>query len=114
MGLKKIRGARKTWKKLQEDFQRKYQRHIQRTRAASQRSEPSNRKSPTDISKDPKPAIPKAQDTSTTPTYSIPIIKTMADANDAAWPKADPALAQELLDLVQQAGHYRQLKKGAK
>ncbi|KAJ9164746.1 hypothetical protein NKR19_g1094 [Coniochaeta hoffmannii] len=37
----------------------------------------------------------------------------MADANDAAWPKADPALTQELLDLVQQAGHYRQLKKGA-
>ncbi len=29
-----------------------------------------------------------------------------------AWPIADPALAQEILDLVQQAQHYRQLKKG--
>jgi U4/U6 small nuclear ribonucleoprotein SNU13 len=38
----------------------------------------------------------------------------MADNNDAAWPKADAALTQELLDLVQQASHYRQLKKGAK
>ncbi|RKU46617.1 RNA binding protein snu13 [Coniochaeta pulveracea] len=38
----------------------------------------------------------------------------MADQNEsAAWPKADPALTQELLDLVQQCGHYRQLKKGA-
>jgi len=26
---------------------------------------------------------------------------------------ADPALAQQLLDLVQQASHYHQLKKGA-
>jgi len=32
----------------------------------------------------------------------------------AAWPKAeDGALIQELLDCVQQASHYRQLKKGA-
>ncbi len=31
----------------------------------------------------------------------------------AAWPVADQALSQELLDLVQQASHYRQLKKGA-
>ncbi|KAI5926942.1 putative 13 kDa ribonucleoprotein-associated protein [Camillea tinctor] len=31
----------------------------------------------------------------------------------AAWPMADPALATEILDLVQQASHYRQLKKGA-
>jgi U4/U6 small nuclear ribonucleoprotein SNU13 len=39
----------------------------------------------------------------------------MADQNEsAAWPKADPALTQELLDLVQQCSHYRQLKKGAK
>ena len=34
------------------------------------------------------------------------------DAN-AAWPVADQALSQEILDLVQQASHYRQLKKGA-
>ncbi|KAK1754477.1 50S ribosomal protein L30e-like protein [Echria macrotheca] len=32
----------------------------------------------------------------------------------AAWPKAeDAALVQEILDCIQQAGHYRQLKKGA-
>jgi U4/U6 small nuclear ribonucleoprotein SNU13 len=31
----------------------------------------------------------------------------------AAWPQADAALSQEILDLVQQATHYRQLKKGA-
>ena len=30
-----------------------------------------------------------------------------------AWPVADPALTQEILELVQQASHYRQLKKGA-
>lgn len=37
----------------------------------------------------------------------------MADDSSAAWPLADAALAQEILDLVQQASHYRQLKKGA-
>jgi len=31
----------------------------------------------------------------------------------AAWPVADAALTQEILDIVQQASHYRQLKKGA-
>lgn len=36
----------------------------------------------------------------------------MADQS-AAWPVADQALSQEILDLVQQASHYRQLKKGA-
>lgn len=30
-----------------------------------------------------------------------------------AWPVADENLTQSLLDLVQQASHYRQLKKGA-
>lgn len=34
-------------------------------------------------------------------------------AQDGAWPIADSALSQEILDLVQQASHYRQLKKGA-
>ncbi|KAI9691293.1 MAG: RNA binding protein snu13 [Bogoriella megaspora] len=34
------------------------------------------------------------------------------DAN-AAWPVADQALTQEILDVVQQAHNYRQLKKGA-
>ncbi|KAI9726678.1 MAG: RNA binding protein snu13 [Cirrosporium novae-zelandiae] len=30
-----------------------------------------------------------------------------------AWPIADEAVTQTILDLVQQASHYRQLKKGA-
>ncbi|BDD59216.1 RNA binding protein snu13 [Monascus purpureus] len=37
----------------------------------------------------------------------------MSDQTNAAWPLADEALTQSLLDLVQQASHYRQLKKGA-
>ncbi|KAM7203722.1 50S ribosomal protein L30e-like protein [Rhypophila sp. PSN 637] len=37
----------------------------------------------------------------------------MANNESAAWPKAEDALVQELLDLVQQSSHYRQLKKGA-
>ncbi|KAJ0424613.1 50S ribosomal protein L30e-like protein, partial [Aspergillus heterothallicus] len=37
----------------------------------------------------------------------------MSDDTSAAWPVADEALTQQLLDLVQQASHYRQLKKGA-
>ncbi|KAK0728397.1 putative 13 kd U4/U6.U5 snRNP associate protein [Lasiosphaeria miniovina] len=37
-----------------------------------------------------------------------------AQNESAAWPKAEDAgLVQELLDCVQQASHYRQLKKGA-
>lgn len=36
-----------------------------------------------------------------------------AGNESAAWPIADQALSQEILDLVQQASHYRQLKKGA-
>ena len=31
----------------------------------------------------------------------------------AAWPVADESLTQTILDLVQQASHYRQVKKGA-
>jgi U4/U6 small nuclear ribonucleoprotein SNU13 len=38
---------------------------------------------------------------------------TMADNPSAAWPIADEALSQKILDLVQQASNYRQLKKGA-
>ncbi|CRK25173.1 13 kDa ribonucleoprotein-associated protein like [Verticillium longisporum] len=34
-------------------------------------------------------------------------------SESAAWPLADAALEQELLDMVQQCSHYRQLKKGA-
>ncbi|KAJ5471019.1 hypothetical protein N7530_008376 [Penicillium desertorum] len=37
----------------------------------------------------------------------------MAEDTSVAWPIADEALSQSLLDLVQQAAHYRQLKKGA-
>lgn len=37
----------------------------------------------------------------------------MADGASAAWPIADAALTQEILDLVQQASHYHQLRKGA-
>ncbi|KAL5341749.1 50S ribosomal protein L30e-like protein [Aspergillus crustosus] len=37
----------------------------------------------------------------------------MSDDTSAAWPVADEALTQQLLDLVQSASHYRQLKKGA-
>lgn len=32
---------------------------------------------------------------------------------DVAWPKADAALTQELLDLVQQSSNARQIRKGA-
>jgi len=37
----------------------------------------------------------------------------MSNDTSAAWPIADQALTQEILDLVQQATHFRQLKKGA-
>lgn len=37
----------------------------------------------------------------------------MSQNDSAAWPVADAALTQNILDLVQQASHYRQLKKGA-
>ncbi|KAF1983194.1 putative 13 kDa ribonucleo protein-associated protein [Aulographum hederae CBS 113979] len=35
------------------------------------------------------------------------------DGSSAAWPMADAALTQEILDLTQQASHYKQLRKGA-
>ncbi|GAE00043.1 small nucleolar ribonucleoprotein SNU13, partial [Paecilomyces variotii No. 5] len=37
----------------------------------------------------------------------------MSDQANAAWPVADEALTQTILDLVQQGSHYRQIKKGA-
>ncbi|KAI9889234.1 MAG: RNA binding protein snu13 [Vezdaea aestivalis] len=37
----------------------------------------------------------------------------MAGVQPGAWPVADEALTQDILDLTQQASHYRQLKKGA-
>jgi len=36
-----------------------------------------------------------------------------ADANPKAYPLADSQLTQKILDLVLQAGNYKQLKKGA-
>ncbi|EGD88790.2 ribonucleoprotein-associated protein [Trichophyton rubrum D6] len=40
-------------------------------------------------------------------------LESLTDTVHIAWPIADEALTTELLDLVQQASHYRQLKKGA-
>ncbi|KAH0610582.1 uncharacterized protein H6S33_012109 [Morchella sextelata] len=37
----------------------------------------------------------------------------MSAPNPKAFPLADDALTQQILDIVQQASHYRQLKKGA-
>lgn len=37
----------------------------------------------------------------------------MAAVNPKAFPLADAGLTNQILDLVQQAGHYKQLKKGA-
>ena len=50
--------------------------------------------------------------TTTYPLYTFKPIE-MANQESAAWPLADAGLAQELLDMVQQCSHYRQLKKGA-
>ncbi|KAJ6597152.1 50S ribosomal protein L30e-like protein [Mycena vulgaris] len=37
----------------------------------------------------------------------------MAETRGKAWPIADPDLTNSILELVQQAGQYKQLKKGA-
>jgi len=37
----------------------------------------------------------------------------MADVKGKAWPLADAELTNSILELVQQAGQYKQLKKGA-
>jgi len=37
----------------------------------------------------------------------------MADSRGKAWPLAGPDLTNSILELVQQAGQYKQLKKGA-
>jgi len=37
----------------------------------------------------------------------------MAETRGKAWPLAKPELTNQILDLVQQAGQYKQLKKGA-
>ncbi|CAO2591844.1 NHP2-like protein 1 [Lemmus lemmus] len=38
---------------------------------------------------------------------------TEADVNPKAYPLADAHLTKKLLDLVQQSGNYKQLRKGA-
>ncbi|KAI9230279.1 MAG: snRNP subunit [Piptocephalis tieghemiana] len=37
----------------------------------------------------------------------------MSDSSSKAYPLAEEALTNQILDLVQQASHYKQLKKGA-
>lgn len=37
----------------------------------------------------------------------------MAENPSAAWPIADAALSTKILDILQSASHYRQLRKGA-
>jgi U4/U6 small nuclear ribonucleoprotein SNU13 len=37
----------------------------------------------------------------------------MAETRGKAWPPADEPLTNSILDLIQQAGQYKQLKKGA-
>lgn len=37
----------------------------------------------------------------------------MSEPNPKAFPLADAGLTNQILDLVQQASHYKQLKKGA-
>ncbi|KAI5481573.1 U4/U6 small nuclear ribonucleoprotein SNU13 [Pseudohyphozyma bogoriensis] len=41
------------------------------------------------------------------------VVKSRKSANPKAFPLADAALTNQILDLVQQASHYKQLKKGA-
>jgi hypothetical protein len=77
MGLQKNpfakKKSKKTWKQLREAFLIKAQRHIRRTREASQRSEPSKQK--TDIIKKKKTSrvTTKAKDTSVTPSEDISV-----------------------------------------
>lgn len=52
--------------------------------------------------------------TTSSKSDSNPLANTMSNQNEsAAWPIADAAMSQEILDLIQSASHYRQLKKGA-
>jgi hypothetical protein len=125
MGLQKNpfakKKSKKTWKQLREAFLIKAQRHIRRTREASQRSEPSKQK--TDIIKKKKTSrvTTKAKDTSVTPSEDISVTASedtsvtssedtsvtssepnptninMADINnDAAWPVSIPVLRPQL------------------
>ena len=42
-----------------------------------------------------------------------PMSPATETANPKAFPLADPKLANKIMDLVQQASHYKQLRKGA-
>jgi len=42
---------------------------------------------------------------------TVPSIAPMADSRGKAWPLADADLTNSILELVQQAGQYKQLKK---
>uniref|UniRef100_K1RWA6 H/ACA ribonucleoprotein complex subunit 2 n=1 Tax=Magallana gigas TaxID=29159 RepID=K1RWA6_MAGGI len=44
---------------------------------------------------------------------NAPLPHNTEEVNPKAYPLADASLTQEILDLVQQASHYKQLKKGA-
>ncbi|KAJ5131421.1 Ribosomal protein L7Ae/L30e/S12e/Gadd45 [Penicillium bovifimosum] len=37
---------------------------------------------------------------------------SVVDHRPAVWPTADPGMTEEILDLVQQASHYGQIKRG--
>lgn len=43
----------------------------------------------------------------------LPLFQTEADVNPKAYPLADATLTKTILDLVQQAANYKQLRKGA-
>lgn len=47
------------------------------------------------------------------PPYSFPPSRSPLQANPKAYPLADASLSISILDLVQQAANYKQLKKGA-
>ena len=45
--------------------------------------------------------------------HQFPTLSQMAEVNPKAYPLADSELTVAILDLVQQASNYKQLKKGA-
>lgn len=47
------------------------------------------------------------------PTQASALVMTSSTINPKAFPLADPNLTNQILDLVQQASHYKQLRKGA-
>lgn len=65
------------------------------------------------IGREPSLQLGRALSQTHHPTNSNQTPRIIMASESAAWPVADQALTQEILDLVQQATHYRQLKKGA-